>query len=546
MKKHISIMFAILVGLAGVSCTGILDSEEQLGALSTEKYYAEATDEEALALITSLYNSAEGTMGGMNSYTDDIASAGGYQDVNADGFGGGLSLSTLYQINYKANLIIENMPDNTEAKKRIHAEAYFFRAWAYYNLIRGWGTPPLVDHVLGADELEPANGNKEELWKYVQDSFDKAIEGLPSKGGKGKQKALGARVTKEVALAFKGKAYLYAGDKASAAKALKQVIDSDSYELHPDYTKLYTKEADFCDEYMWEYNVADWNEDMRATEARYSYEGNWRAENIIMPGGSHLAGYEAGFSTTAPSADFYALLESRGEIGTPRQRGTVWTIEEAAEMFVTLSGDEYKDSPNYEGNNLAVYTSQGLTPYQAGFSLLWKGFAIPIMDSNEGFLQAKFYMWHSDMFKANSATDMFSKANRPVLRYSDVLLLYAEATLDSQEGLAAINAVRTRAGVHALASYTLKDIQDERRIEFWNEGERWFDCVRWGIAKETFMAAKAGQTISSVAADGATYTYKVNTSENTEYRGWNDKYLLFPYPTSELALNPNLKQNPGW
>lgn len=545
MKKYIIFITAAVAALS-VSCTAILDSEVQLGALGSEAYYANATDNDALALITSLYISAEGNMGGMDSYTDDIASPSSYQDVNADGFSGGLSLGTLYQINYKANLIIENLPDNSAEKKRVIAEAYFFRGWAYFNLIRGWGTPPLVDHVLGSDELKPENGKPEELWKYVQTSFDKAIENLPSKSSLGSQAALGARVTREVALAYKGKSYLYAGDKASAATALKEIIDSNKYALFPDFTRLYTVAADFCDEYMWEYNANDAIEDMRATEARYTYQGNWRSENVIMPGGSHLTGYVAGFSTTAPSANFYKFLQDRGEVGTPRQRGTVWSIEEAANMFITLSGDEYKGTPNYEGDNLAAYVAKGLTPYQAAFTLLWADFAKPELASNEGYLQAKFYMWHSDMYTATAGNDMYSKANRPVLRYSDVLLMYAEATVDSQAGLSALNAVRNRAGLASLGSYTLKDVQDERRAEFWNEGERWFDCVRWGIAKETFTAAGVGTRIHATIADKTSYTYTVTDEEQTNYRGWSDKYLLFPYPTSELAQNENLKPNPGW
>ena len=224
MKKICHIVLATLA-VVTVACTKALDSEKQLGALGSDTYYANATDNDALALITSLYLSAEGNMGGMDSYTDDIASPSSYGDVNADGFSGGLSLSTLYQINYKANLIIENMQPTSEEKKRVIAEAYFFRGWAYFNLIRGWGTPPLVDHVLTSDELEVGNASQADLWAFVHANFDEAIATLPAKSSKGRQRSLGARVTKEVALAYKGKSYLYAGDNENAAKTLKQIID---------------------------------------------------------------------------------------------------------------------------------------------------------------------------------------------------------------------------------------------------------------------------------------------------------------------------------
>ena len=546
MKKYIGILSAALaLCLGGASCTSILDDEEQLGALGSQKFYANATDDQAVALISSVYTSAWRTRGSMDDYTDDRASSTAYEDVNQDGFSGDLSLTTLYQINYKCNLIIENLASDTAEKRRVIAEAYFFRGWAFYQLTRAWGTPPLVDHVLASDELTPVNGTAPELWAYVQDSFDKAVEGLPSKSGLGGQHALGARVTRETALAFKGKAYLYAGDKASAAAALKQVIDSGKYKLLDDFSDLYTVKGDWSDEYLWEFNAKDDNDDKRATEAKITYSNNWRGENVMMPGGDHLAGFPEGHSNSWPSANFYRFLAERGEVGKNRQKGTVWTPEEAAGMFITLSGDEYKGSPNYEGDYLAAKMAEGYTEDQAAFRLLWKDFVNPNVTNCEGYFGAKVYMWHSDMYTAMGNTDVFSKANYPVMRYSDVLLLYAEATLDTQAGLSALNTVRNRAGLPSLAKYTLKDIQDERRAEFFGEGERWFDCVRWGIAKEVFTAAKVGATTSTTIAN-RDYTVSVSTTDQPNYRGWDDKYLLFPYPTSELSQNPNLKQNPGW
>ena len=551
MKKYIYIIASVLA-LTAVSCTEKLDSVEQLGALGTDPYYANANDSEAEALISSIYTSVWGQrITNSSVLTDDVVNNNVWKTYNNDTFlsgpvsTAGLSFTTLYQINYKANMIIEKLKDDTAAKKRVIAEAYFLRAWAYYYLIMGWGTPPLVDHVLGSDELQPANGNTEELWNYVQTSLDEAIKGLPTKSGLGGQRALGARVTAETAKAWKGKAYLAAGDKANAATYLKQVIDSGKYKLLDEYFDLYTLKGDWCDEYLWEFNASDADDDMRATEARMSHQNYvWRAEYVTMPGGVHLTGFNQGYEQDFPSKSFYDFLVARGEIGTKRQKGNVWTFEEAADKFIELAGDEYKDSPNYEGDNVKPLLAKGMSEKQAGMYLLWGGFVQPLLDQCQGYLGTKFYFWHSDMYTATNDKDLYSKANFAFMRYADVLLLYAEATVDSQAGLAAFNQVRTRAGMPTVSSYTLKDVQDERRAEFFFEGERFWDCRRWGIDQEAFK--EVGKYTYKTAGDPANYTVSVTSEDVTNWVGYDTKYRLFPYPTTELTANPNLVQNPGW
>jgi starch-binding outer membrane protein, SusD/RagB family len=124
--------------------------------------------------------------------------------------------------------------------------------------------------------------------------------------------------------------------------------------------------------------------------------------------------------------------------------------------------------------------------------------------------------------------------NFPVLRYADILLLYAE-TLNEISGptadaYAAINKVRTRAygGVpHDLApELSQAEFRDavflERRKEFVQEANRWFDLVRSGTLVEALKKIPAKEP---------------NVS---------DKNYLYPIPQVEIDLNPLLKQNPGW
>ena len=114
--------------------------------------------------------------------------------------------------------------------------------------------------------------------------------------------------------------------------------------------------------------------------------------------------------------------------------------------------------------------------------------------------------------------------NVRILRYSDVLLMFAEAkvhgaTTGNTSGftaLTAINKVRERAKLTDLGSVTLQDVWDERRAELALEEDRFFDLVR------------TGQAATALAGKG------FNASKN----------ILFPIPAAQRQLNTNLEQNP--
>ena len=544
MKKISIILSAAVTTFTLFSCSKMLDSVEQLGALDTDKYYAEASDPQAEALAVAMYNTAWDIIGdyGFEGYTDNYVSTDPYKAENNDSFGSATLYANLYKLNYQANLILEKLSDDSDIKKRIIGEAYFMRGWAYFNLIRGWGTPAFVDHVMSAEELAAVtNGNATELWELCTSSLQKASEILPAKSGLGGQKAIGARVSKQAALAYMGKAYLYAGNKTAAASALKQVIDSKAYELIDDYRDLYTIKADFSDEYVWEFNADDNDVSQKANEVRIDFYSNWRGETLVQPGGCHLSGFSQGYLQTMPSKSFYDFMVER-EGDSNRRMGSVWSVEEAAEMFVTLSGDAYKGTANYEGDNLAAMKAAhpGITDYQAGMRLLWAAdMSLPSQGTMQGVLPAKVYMWCSDMYPATSSHDIYSMANFPVMRYADVLLLYAEAAGDAT----ALNQVRERAGLPPVNGYSDAELRAERRAEFFGEGERFWDCIRWGIASTEF--ANVGKISYTTSANPATYDITISEVPTDGWIGWDNKYTAFPYTTSEIQQT-SIKQNTGW
>ncbi|WP_167459388.1 RagB/SusD family nutrient uptake outer membrane protein [Pedobacter jejuensis] len=124
----------------------------------------------------------------------------------------------------------------------------------------------------------------------------------------------------------------------------------------------------------------------------------------------------------------------------------------------------------------------------------------------------------------------------PILRYSDVILLYAEALNENNkttQALTQLNLIRTRSNLAPKTGLSQTDaratIQHERRVELCFEGERWFDLIRWGTMVPVMQAHKA----NFVPANG-----QIGNIVST--------LALYPIPTREIQLNKNLTQNPGY
>jgi hypothetical protein len=146
----------------------------------------------------------------------------------------------------------------------------------------------------------------------------------------------------------------------------------------------------------------------------------------------------------------------------------------------------------------------------------------------------------STAYYGDGETDDFQlghEVDQIVIRYADVLLMHSELT----ETVTGINAVRARAGLAPIASYSLAALQKERRYELAFEGLRWGDIRRWHIA-ETALPKKYGQQI---------WNRGVPTTMKPQQEGLAARYQatqgFMPIPQSEIDLaNGALKQNPGW
>ena len=156
------------------------------------------------------------------------------------------------------------------------------------------------------------------------------------------------------------------------------------------------------------------------------------------------------------------------------------------------------------------------------------------------------------------------------MRYAEVLLLYAEACLqtnDAAQAKWAVNEIQKRAGSKTISdNVDMNVLKKEKSYELWLEGSRWLDLLRWG---DTDRVKKAGQDVPKLfdklhrapqstdqgikwenGTEANSRFYTVSTHEAIDAK-WTvgfvqGKHDFFPYPTTVMSKNPNIVQNPGW
>jgi len=408
----------------------------------------------------------------------------------------------LYETVYLANLVMEKFnPEDSQIKARSIAEARVFRAACYYELITLWGNVPLVDHVLRPDEYQIGQSEPEELWAFVENDLQEAIESgtLDSKKSID-DKDTGTRLTKEAALALLGKVYLTEGKFAEASDAFKQVIDSKLYGLIPDMRDLYHIQANGCREYIFE-NVRHWdNNNITEQDGWYGMEDNWPFGYYITWDGTgpfHFLTVK-GWGAMCPTKKVYDAFIAEEGPSSKRRIATVIGLDELSDYGVTYT----EASP-------------------------WLG--------NEGVFRMKWLVSAED----ESQTQWTGRlCNTPCMRYSDVLLMMAEACVrDGKNGDEYYNEVRARAGLSTKSGVTFDDVKKERFLELCFEGTRFQDLKRWGdLAKE---CADKGKTIPQLRP-GPTVEYVDNPDPAA---GFQERDNLLPFPLVEIQTNKNIKQN---
>lgn len=535
MKKQyyiITLLFALLVGMT-TSCEDRLNIPKHGNMGSMDDYYQ--TDSEVESALASMYLSWRSAYYNWwfvkNALSDDAWAAGGQRSDNvlleqmneytydtSNTMISGL-YSDLYTIIYKANLIIDLVPGTTNYMKQAIAEAKVARAWSHSELVSLWGTAPIVDHLLTPNEYRQANGTPETTWAFVEQDLQDAISSgaLVSKSGVNDQ-VTGMHLSLEAAKAFLGKAYLFQGKYKEAAAILDEVIDSQKYDLYSDYDALFHAKANNCCESIFELQFRNdaeqaWNQ----WEMFYIMIG-WRTDKLTLTGNA--------LSTIASGT--YGFMNPRKSL---------------YDAFVAEEGtDGYR--LNCSIRNYEQMQAEGVS-VAPGSRLV----------GNEGYFSWKTRILKEDCVIDQSYFQVLQYINHRIMRYAEVLLMAAEAHLQSggNRALEYINKVRTRAQVEPLSSVTLDDIKTERRLELCLESCRFQDLIRWGDAES--VLANQGKEVPEMGYFATDQTdeqgnpvYEFGQKwpyTNTTY-GFKAKHKLLPIPLTEIEVNPNMTQNVGW
>ncbi len=389
---------------------------------------------------------------------------------------------------FRSNQIIENAataPIPQDSKKQFIAEAKFIRGVHYFNLAINFGAVPVITKVpQDRSEYNVKQSPETAVWEQVVKDFQDAKADLPVSY----PAAFVGRATKGAAIGYLGKAYVYMKKWSEAEAELKPLLSAPyAYTLLSDYGQNFLKEYDNNSESLFE------------------------IQNQNVGGVQPWAGENANESQGVTTAQEFAPAEVQG-----------WFEVSPTDKIFNEFQKEKTTTGDFDPRMYAsiVWDYPGATFYQKPFSSfkLIFGYKSLIkkyqnyLDANEGIF--------------------ISEINEKVLRFADVLLLYAEAlTMQGKtaDAYAPLNRIRNRAKLANLATgysqtQLMTEIRHQRMIEFFREGQRFYDLKRWGLLKQ-----------------------EITNSDKVGREFFNEAlHSYFPIPQNEMNTNTAIEQNPNW
>jgi hypothetical protein len=378
-----------------------------------------------------------------------------------------------YSIVSAANYAIAQMPlfeaaQQDEARKQearaCQAEAKTIRAYAYFNLTRLFGRVYIADKIYTSEELAALpQATTEQLYAFIEKDLEEAIPALPESY----TKEWAGRITKYTALGIKAKVHLYQREWDSLAACAGRIIASGRYDLLPEFKTVFRSEGENSRESLFEIQSATLGQERGdAPYIEYAY--------VQGPRGNSPYNMQ-GWGFCVPSQKLIDFFTARGD----DERAAVTLLYRGTK---TAEGDSIMTRCTNECYNGKVYTPSSENKWS------YNGYGFDY--------------------------------NVRILRYSDVLLMYAEALASGgvqPEGVSmtaqeALDKVRSRVKLSSVNA-DVDAILDERRAELALEEDRFFDLVRTEKAATELKGFQAG------------------------------KHEVFPIPAAQLQLNLNLTQN---
>jgi hypothetical protein len=380
---------------------------------------------------------------------------------------------------------IENNKDVVAAedvKTIARAQARFLRGYAYFNLVRFFGRVPIIDKVLTVSQSNIPQSSAAQIYAFIEEDLKYAAANLPASWDK---KFIG-RPTNGSANGILAKVYLTQQKWAAAMASASMVMNSGQYDLSTTYDKIFGESGENSKESVFE---------VQATASATIQTANG-VQTTQFQGVRDGGVWNLGFGWNVPNS----YLDAAYEANDPRKARTFLYRSTATTTFKTVYGENTATTWINPIYNHKAYTNPAL---RAAYG------------TNNGY-------W----------------MNLRILRYADVVLMYAEAAnevggaANVTAALAALNSVRARArngNATVLPDVTTTNqallraaIKQERRVELAMEYDRFFDLVRWGDSQAALSAA--GRPLFTASRDN-----------------------LLPIPQTQIDLSKGvLTQNPGY
>ena len=438
-----------------------------------------------------------------NSPWGAMANVGRFNSNPSDAAIYGWAYETYYQGIFRANQVLANVPainfENAELKNRILGQAYFLRGLYLFHAVNMFKNVPVPTQIAA---IYPQK-TEAEGWAQVIADFKKAAELLPPSytSVSGLDAGEKGRATKGAALGYLGKAYLFNKDFTNARDAFKAVIDLGVYSLVSNYRDNFTETNENNSESLFEVQFSRdaGGVDLGWGGAPASGWGKTSARAITYgPRGF-------GFTDVQPTWALYNEYQ--------QEKTTANTVDPRldATMFYNKPG--------------------GMQLYGQNFATKYASNAADLND-----LFCRKYQ-NSDGQKVDEF-DWRSGINERLLRYADVLLMYAECLNETGNTAGAytyIQQVRNRVGLPNLATVkpgmTQAQMRDqighERFLEFPLEGHRFDDIRRWGWLQDPAKLAWL-------------------KSRDAEFNSYAAGREFFPIPQLERDNNPGTIQNDSY
>ena len=421
---------------------------------------------------------------------------------------------------------IDNVKMDEGERKIMKAEVRFLRAFNYARKMMFFGGVPLVTTVLQYGEENTIQRSSEaEITTFVENELIAAAADLPvtrSEDEKG-------RITKGAALALKARVELFVKDYVNAAIDAKAVMDLNVYGLYNNYEGLF-----------WEKNNNDPNRNKEAIlDVNYQYPNweSWIDAIYTVP--------EGGWNSVNPTqslVDAYETTNGKAIADDPAYNPEQPYLNRDPRLYASII------YPGLSWNGRIFNSLQPVGPDE--FYNSSKG-----NRSRTGYCLRKYCAPQDQLMHTPDDGQAISFI---VIRYSEVLLTYAEALIEQNKDLpsavAAINQVRTRVNMPAITendqSRLRERVRSERRVELAFEGLRWYDIKRWKIGGQVLNGSVLGVRPGTVNMTTGAVTFSspnhITVGDVRIFKEDRDYY--FPIPQEDIDVNAALQghQNPNW